>query len=116
MARMTLTIKDFEPLLDKGYTKATNGNEYVYDFKLPDVPVIMKILSTVNVDPNKKGNKGSEQIRVFAVRVDNDNKIIGGYIKARRFIPTELWKQQLREAYIIVRKQVYVRVRRERLV
>lgn len=111
-----LTEKDFKPLLDKGYEQHNNGNEYVYDFKLPDLPIIMKILSTVKVDPDKKGNKGSDQIRVFAVRVGKDGKICGGYIRAERIKIGRDWKKKVSQAYIKVKKQVLSRARRERLI
>jgi hypothetical protein len=110
-----LTEQDFKPLLKKGYKQFHNGNEYVYDFKLTDLPIVMKILSTVKVDPDKKGNKGSHQIRVFAVKCDRNGKITGGYIKAQRITVARGWRQKVSEAYVTVKKQVYVRARRERL-
>jgi len=111
-----LTEHDFKPLLKKGYEQNLTGNEYVYDFKLTDVPVMMKILSSVRVDPSRKSNKGSHQIRVFAVKVGADGKICGGYIRAEHVTIDAYWRQNVSKAYIKVKKQVYQRARRERII
>lgn len=113
---MKLRLSDYAHLLKKGWKRFNNGNEYVYDYKLPDCPIIIKIFSTVKVDENEKANKGSHQIRVFAVKLDKNGKICGGYIKSQRVNITLNWLEDVKTAFRVVRKQVYVRARKEKII
>jgi hypothetical protein len=121
---MKITEKEFDSYLqkEKGWRKFKCGYEYVYDFKLHKVPtVIIKVLSSINTGDGESRNKGSDAIRVFAVRqaynVETERmEIVGGYISKQVVDITIHWREDLLNAYKIVLSQVMVRARREKLV
>jgi hypothetical protein len=101
----------------KGWVKETCGYEYVYSYVNPTIPSVMiKIMSSVNTGTGEGRNKGSDAIRVFAVKIDKDGKVVRGYIKKQRVNRTTNWKDNLIRAYKIVWSQVCVRARRENLI
>jgi len=109
----------------KGWVKETCGYEYVYSYVNPKIPSVMiKVMSSVNTGTGEGRNKGSDAIRVFAIRkisVYNSEKgeheeIIRGYIKKQRVNRTTNWRDNLIRAYKVVWSQVCVRARREGLI
>ncbi len=113
-----ITEMDFDNYLTKenGWVKNKSGYEYVYDYKMKQIPnIVIKVLSSVNTGEGKS-NKGSYAIRVFAVKVDNDGEIICGYIKKQVVQLTTNWREDLKSAYLIIRSQVVVRARKQRLI
>ncbi len=113
-----ITEMDFDNYLtkEKGWKKNKSGYEYVYDYRLKQIPSIMiKVLSSVNTGEGRS-NKGSHAIRVFAVKIDNDGKIIRGYIKKQVVHLTPNWKEDLLDAYKIIMSQVVVRARKQNLI
>jgi hypothetical protein len=113
-----ITEMDFDNYLtkDKGWVKNKSGYEYVYDYRLKQIPSIMiKVLSSVNTGEGKS-NKGSHAIRIFAVKVNFKGEIIRGYIKKQVVQKTETWKEDLKSAYLIIRSQVFVRARKQGLI
>ena len=109
---ITLAEMDNHLKSSKGWIKEVCGYEYVYTFKIPSIPcVLIKVMSSISTG-NKK-NKGSDDIRVFAVKTDINGKIICGYIKKQRVRKTTEWKANLINAYMIVLAQVRVRARKD---
>jgi len=104
----------------KGWEKNKSGYEYVYDYKIKQIPSTMiKVLSSVNTGEGKS-NKGSHAIRVFAVRTSFDiesgrDKIVGGYIPKRIVQITTNWRKDLEEACKSVMRQIFERAKRERI-
>lgn len=97
----------------KGWVKETCGYEYVYSFRVPSVPfVVIKVMSSINIGTGEGRNKGSDAIRVFAVRTDSKGKVVCGYIKKQRVNRTTNWRTNLIDAYKIVLAQVRVRARK----
>jgi len=112
-----ITLEDFDNLLlnsHKGWQRNRCGYEWVYDRVLVDYPnVMIKILSSINIEALGARNKGSDCIRVFAVeieRVEQDDvkiiKVKKGLVKARRVLRVGGWKENLRDAYIDVFNEV----------
>ena len=100
----------------KGWEKNQCGYEYVYDYKLKSVPSVMiKVMSSINIGDGTSRNKGSDAIRVFAVKIDRQGKVIGGYIKKQRVNRVANWRGNLKAAFLSVRNQVYVRARKQGL-
>ena len=88
---------------DKGWICNHSGNEYVYDFHLKKMPVIIKVASSIRLDTNKGRNKGSDAIRVFAVRkesLDVKAKVTRGLVKAQRVYRVMGWKTNLEKAVV----------------
>jgi hypothetical protein len=115
---MVLNEMEFDSYLtkEKGWIKSKSGYEYVYDYTLKQIPSVMiKVLSSVNTGEGKS-NKGSHAIRVFAVKVDKDGKILRGYIKKQVVHLTATWRKDLLISYKIVMCQVAVRARKEGLI
>lgn len=113
-----ITEQDFDTYLTpkKGWIKNKSGYEYVYDYKMTKVPnIIIKVLSSVDTGEGKK-NKGSDVIRVFAVRTDDEGKIVRGYIRKQIVFRTKTWRADLKKAYMTVRSQVFVRAREQRII
>ena len=109
---------DFDSYLtaNKGWTKSKSGYEYVYDYTMKQIPSIMiKVLSSVDTGEGKR-NKGSHAIRVFAVKIDRDGKIICGYVKKQVVQLTTNWREDLLNAYKIIMSQVVVRARKQKLI
>ena len=106
--REELTTKDIESIRKptirdkKGWVKNINGNEYVYDYQIPNTMVMLKVLSTVRVDAFRKHNRNSDMFRVFAVVVDADGKVKRGLIKSKTVPITVYWKVALEKFVMIV--------------
>ena len=114
-----ITEKEFDDYLkpEKGWKKNICGYEYVYDFIVPSIPSVMiKVMSSINTGTGEGRNRGSDCIRVFAVRVDNQGKVIGGYIRKKKVYRTTNWKQNLLDAYKVVLSQVRERAKKDGLV
>jgi len=112
-----ITETEFDNYLtkEKNWVKSKSGYEYVYDYTMKQIPSVMiKVLSSVNTGEGKS-NKGSHAIRIFAVRIDKDGKIIRGYIKKQIVHLTTNWREDLLNAYKIIMSQVVVRARKDRL-
>jgi len=113
-----VTETEFDNYLtkEKGWEKSKNGYEYVYDYTMKQIPSVMiKVLSSVNTGEGKS-NKGSHAIRVFAVRIGRDGRIIRGYIKKQIVHLTTDWKEDLLTAYKSVMYQVVERAKKDRLI
>ena len=101
----------------KGWVKEVCGYEYVYSFKVPSIPcIIIKVMSSINTGTGEGRNRGSDAIRVFAVRTDSQGKVICGYIKKQRVYRTTNWRTNLVDAYKIVLSQVRVRAKKQGLI
>ena len=122
MDNIIIIKEDMDNLLkeDKGWLCNKSGNEYVYDYHLKSYPIIVKVLSSIKVDENRKENKNSWAIRVFAVKTDGDitkPKIVCGLVKAKTVWRTENWKDNLQKAvYSVINssKVVYDKQRKKR--
>lgn len=92
-----ISIEEIQKLLkpDSPYNWKQNisGNEYVFDFELKKIPVIIKVLSTIPVDIDKPLNKNSDKIRIFAVVKNNDGKITGGLLKSSYIKIDNSWEK-----------------------
>lgn len=101
MDYIEITRDDIELLLrvGKGWIRQTSGNEWLYDFHLSKIPVIIKVLSTVPIDPTKRRNSGSSKFRVWAVvkscMSKDKYKVTGGLLRASRLPIKVNWKHQL---------------------
>lgn len=89
MSDIVITKEEMDEKLnaDKGWECNCTGNEYVYDFHLKKYPIIIKVSSTIRIDADRARNKGSDAIRIFAVKkesMDKKAEIVSGLIKARR--------------------------------
>ena len=97
----------------KGWEKNKSGYEYVYDYTMKQIPSVMiKVLSSVNTGEGKS-NKGSHAIRVFAVKIDRDGKIIRGYITKQVVKIATNWREDLEEACQAVMRQIFERAKRD---
>ncbi len=89
---------------DKGWFCEKSGNEYVYDFHLSKIPVIIKVMSSISVDDNKVENRGSDTIRVFAVVKNTTRskryKIISGLTRSVKVNRTVNWSRNIEIAVI----------------
>jgi hypothetical protein len=116
-----LQKNDIDALLQesKGWICNVTGNEYVYDFHLNSKPIIIKVLSSIRVNDKKEPNKGSYQIRIFAVEkemIDDKTKIVRGLIRARKVKIAEDWSTEVQNQVMSVinsSKLVYDRIRRK---
>lgn len=107
---MELTLQETDLLLkpSKGWKRNINGYEYVYDYIIPSLPVMIKVFSSVQVpNPENKRNKNSDCIRIFALHY-KENKILGGLVKSQIVEITENWATDLVEAYKTIQKQAYI--------
>lgn len=85
---------------DKGWEKNRSGYEYVYDYHIPNYPIIVKVMSSISVNTLQGRNKGSDAIRVFAVRKDKNGKVAGGLLKAKRVYRTQNWRDHVRNLVV----------------
>ena len=98
MSKITKQQMDNKLQTEKGWICNRNGNQYVYDFHLKHYPIIIKVGSTVRIDADRKANKGSNVIKIYAVKKESlkeDAKIICGIIKARTVATTKNWRKEL---------------------
>jgi hypothetical protein len=107
MTYREITLQEFDNLCktEKGWVRNRSGYEYVYDYRVPNTNVMIKILSSVNVETEVGRNKGSDAIRVYAVTVDKEGKVTGGLLKAIRINRVEGWEKRVIDAFIFVRKK-----------
>ena len=88
---MELTIEQMDEFLrpEKGWIRNASGYEYVYDYHMNNIPVIIKVASTVQTEEGQKTgkrNKGSDRIRVFSVvkhGMSRSSNIKKGLLKKR---------------------------------
>jgi len=80
----------------KGWDVNRSGYELVFDYKMIHIPVLIKVSTTIDVEGGLSRNKGSDKIRVWAVRVNQKNKVIGGLLKARKVDRNGAWKINLK--------------------
>jgi hypothetical protein len=89
---------------DKGWIVNTSGNEFVYDFHLAKIPVILKVASSIRCDDGRSRNKGADAIRVYAVVKDSmdrkNYKVVRGLLKSRRVYRVEGWRNNLQRAVL----------------
>ena len=85
---------------DKGWEKNRAGYEYVYDYHIPHFPIIVKVMSSISINTSQGRNKGSDAIRVFAVKKDKDGNVTGGLIKAKRVYRTKNWRNNVFKAVV----------------
>ena len=106
MENIEITRDEIEKVLksSKGWIRQISGNEYVYDFHLSKIPVIIKVLSTVPVEPERISNRGSSMFRVWAVEKSDmsieRHKVIGGISRCVRFTVSRNWKDVLQQTVI----------------
>lgn len=115
---INITEMDFDNYLtkEKGWVKNKSGYEYVYDYRMKQIPsIVIKVLSSINTGEGKS-NKGSHAIRVFAVKVNFKGEIIRGYIKKQVVHLTTNWREDLLIAYKIIMSQVVVRAEKQGLI
>lgn len=92
----------------KGWIRQISGNEYVYDFHLAKMPVIVKVMSSIQVDTDRVRNRGSDAIRVFAVEKDSMSSdpmhynVLSGLVKAIIVYRTINWRDNLENAVMAV--------------
>lgn len=121
MAFVKITKQEMDDKLksERGWYCNRAGNEYIYDFHLKSYPVIVKVSSTIKIDSDRPRNKGSENIRIFAVRKesrDHKAKIVSGLVKARKVHKMTNWRLNLeKEIYSVIQssKVVYEKHRRK---
>ena len=122
MSYVKITKKEFDKKLkaDKGWICNHSGNEYIYDFHLSKLPIIVKVASSIRLDTNKSRNKGADAIRVYAVEkegTDVEAKIKGGLVKSRRVYRTTNWRTNLEKLVFDIMNQskiVYIKYRKSR--
>ncbi|KKN55676.1 hypothetical protein LCGC14_0579780 [marine sediment metagenome] len=93
-----------------GWFRSRSGNEWIYDFHMKKIPVIIKVASSIRIDTERSRNKGSDAIRVYAVvkkGLDPKDKIIRGLLKASRVYRTKNWKTNLKKLIISKLDQAY---------
>ena len=105
MRYIKITKKEMDGILkaDKGWICNVSGNEYVYDFHLSKLPVIIKVASSIRIDSDRAKNKGSDSIKVYAVMkdgLDKKDKIIRGLIKSTRLQRVDGWECRLVKAVL----------------
>ena len=92
----------------KGWVRHICGNEYVYDYHMKSpFPLVLKVMSSVNVCNRMKRNKGSNVIRVFVVLkngCDINSKIVRGFFKAKRIDKTINWRENLKNEILKIHK------------
>ena len=107
MAYISITLQEFDKLCkeEKGWVRNRSGYEYVYDYRIPKTNIMIKIMSSVNVETETGRNRGSDAIRVFAVIVDEKDKVQCGLLKATKVNRVEGWDKRVIDAFILVRKR-----------
>ena len=104
MAKRYVEIKlsEFDNLLktEKGWERNISGKEYVYDYKLKDKPVLIKVLSSITEGNTSTRSCGKDAIRVFAVVVNEAGSVLRGLTKSRRVYRTKNWRDNVKQAYI----------------
>ena len=117
MAYIPITLQEFDSLckIEKGWVRNRSGYEYVYDYVMPNIHlnrngkdfyIMVKILSSVSIESAKGRNKGSDAIRVYAVMVDDKNKVVRGVLKAITVYRVKGWKDNTIQAYKDTRDKV----------
>lgn len=112
-----ITKEDMDEFLksSKGWICNRSGNEYIYDFHIKKLPIIVKVASSIRIDTGRARNKGTDAIRVFAVQkegLDVNNKVDGGLIKAKRVYRTTNWRDNLQKAVLeAIKKSKYVYIK-----
>lgn len=116
MAYVPITLQEFDNLCktEKGWVRNRSGYEYVYDYRIPNTNIMIKILSSVNIETKTGRNKGSDAIRVFAVVVDDDNKVLRGLVKSVIVYRVKGWKDRVIEAYIGVKDKAKEQIKKGR--
>jgi heme-binding NEAT domain protein len=110
----TIKKQDMDRFLkeSKGWICNKLGNEYIYDFHLSKYPIIVKVASSLRIDPSLPRNKNSECIRVFSVKksgLDVKDKIVSGLIKNTIVEKTINWRVNLqKEVESVIRRSKYV--------
>ena len=101
---ITITEKEMDEFLkvSKGWVKQISGYEYVYDYSLPRYPIVVKVLSTISVPNSPRKNRGSNVIRIYAVKVDVHGKVICGLMKSTRIRVVPGWQSEVYETVISV--------------
>lgn len=100
---------------EKGWICNRSGYEYVYDFHLSQIPVIIKVMSSVRVEDGRGRNKGSDAIRVFAVKkanLDKKARVVAGMLKSRRVNRVSGWEDRLRQLVLDTLTKVKQQYRR----
>ena len=122
MSFVRITKKEMDNKLkaNKGWIVNHAGNEYIYDFHLTKLPIIVKVASSIRLDTNRSRNKGADAIRVFAVEKEGTDikaKIKGGLVKSRRVYRITNWEKHLEKLVVAIMNQskiVYIKYRRSR--
>jgi hypothetical protein len=114
MSYITITLQEFDNLCkkEKGWIRNRSGYEYVYDYRIPNTSIMIKILSSVSVETLTGRNKGSDAIRVFAVLVDDKNKVIGGLVKSITVYRVKGWRDNVIRAYKTIRDKALKAVKK----
>ena len=105
MRYVKITKEEMDDVLkaEKGWVRNVTGYEYVYDFHLSQVPVIVKVMSSVRVQDGQGRNRGSDAIRVFAVKkagMGKDARVVSGLLKSKRVYRVEGWRDNLKTAVL----------------
>jgi hypothetical protein len=105
MSYVTIQLIEMDQLLkpEKGWIRNLSGNEYVYDYHLMKYPVIVKVLSTIQVNIGNPRNKGSDAIRIFSVRksgLDKKAKVISGLVKSIIVYREPNWQDRVKRAVL----------------
>lgn len=111
MRYVQITIEEFDNLCksEKGWIRNTSGYEYVYDYRVPKTNVMIKIMSSIDVNGGLSRNRGADAIRVFAVLLDENGKVVRGLLKAHNVYRVTEWKEHTIQAFKEVRtKALYV--------
>ena len=114
MGYCRITKQDMDDKLksEKGWDCNRSGNEYIYDFHLSKLPIIIKVASSIRIDTDRARNKGSDAIRIYAVRkegIEKEAPIVAGLVKASKIYRMDNWRKNLE-------KQVYSMMTRAKIV
>lgn len=106
MNYIEIKIQEFDKLCkpEKGWVRNRSGYEYVYDYRIKRTNIMIKIMSSIDIDGGLSRNKGADAIRVYAVIVDKDDKVVRGLLKATRVNRVAGWDKRVIDAFIYVRK------------
>lgn len=107
MSYTQITLREFDNFCkrEKGWIRNRSGYEYVYDYRVPNTPIVIKILSSIDVDGGICRNRGADAIRIFAVLVDANNKVKKGLVKAERVNRCHGWEDRVIKAFKSIREQ-----------
>lgn len=106
-------LDEFDELLksSKGWKRNVSGKEYVYDYRMKNKPnIVIKILTSISENDIISRSAGKDAIRVFAVKVDNNGKVVKGICKSKRVYRTKNWKNNTVKAFMDIRQLVFSRV------